>query len=117
MVPVEAQLSIWAPLSLVPTLSPSIGVTFRMLASDWFGEQGGWVLLPFCIGDRNLSAFHHFLYAQEPQFDMLHLAESLREDHRSSDLAVCAHFGPYVVAELVQKVFDEIVSTKPDPIA
>ena len=38
---------------------------------------------------------------------MLRLAESLEEDHRASDLAVCAKFRSQVVAQLFQKVFGE----------
>ena len=42
-----------------------------------------------------------------PKLDVLHLAESLEEDHRASDLAVCAKFRSQVVAQLFQKVFGE----------
>ena len=54
-------------------------------------KSAGLCLL-FCVGDPVVSAFRHFLQKEEPKFDLLHLAESLGEEHRPSDLAVCANF-------------------------
>ena len=44
-----------------------------MVASDGFGEEVGWVVLAFCVGDRDLSAFRQFLHKEEQPLDMLHL--------------------------------------------
>ena len=75
---------------------------FQMLASDRFGEQVGQVVLAFCV-EIGISP----RFVTSCNFHMHHLAESLREDDRSSDLAVCAQFGSYVMAQLFQTVSDE----------
>ena len=60
-----------------------------------------------CVRDRDLFAFRHFLQKEAPQFDALHLAEILGEEHRAGDLAVCANFKSHIVAQPSKKMLDE----------
>ena len=84
MVPAEAQFSTWAPLSLVLTLTPSVGLerSERWRVTGVAGMSARLCLLS--VYEIEISSrFVTSCKKEEPQFDMLHLAESLGEDHSS----------------------------------